>query len=125
MCGVERNADGFCKLRPPCVELSAAGLAFRAHQATAADVVRALEPVYSVLGDLGDKDALNPRLAEYAFFPLTHIFNETQKVSARGLELAVNCLQILVAKGWRQQLSAQNGKTAHYPPHIDHWRSTE
>lgn len=63
-----------------------------------------------MLSELGDKDALDEKLAEYSFFPLSHIFNETQRVSARCLELAVNCLRVLVTKGWRQRLSAQMGK---------------
>lgn len=97
-------------MRPPCVELSAVGLAFRGHQATSNDVARALEPVYNVLKQLAENDVLDEKLAEYAFFPLSHVFNETQRISARCLELAVNCLQILIAKGWRQHLSPQMGK---------------
>lgn len=98
------------QLRGPCVELSSVSLRFRGRQATTADVQRALEPVHNVLSDLGRKEELDEKLAEYSFFPLTHIFNETQRVSARCLELAVNCLQILVTKGWRRHLSPQMGK---------------
>ncbi|OJJ31057.1 hypothetical protein ASPWEDRAFT_162755 [Aspergillus wentii DTO 134E9] len=102
--------ESFKKLRAPCVELSSVGLAFRGNQSTSTDVVRALEPVYNILSELGDKEALDSKLAEYAFFPLSHIFNETQRVSARCLELAVNCLRVLVGKGWRKNLSPQMGK---------------
>lgn len=83
---------------------------FRGHQATSNDVARALEPLHNTLKELADKDALDEKLAEYAFFPLSHILNETQRVSARCLELTVNCLRILVAKGWRQHLSPMMGK---------------
>lgn len=100
----------FPKLRPPCVELSSIGLKFRAHQTTANDVLRALEAVYSVLKELGTKDALDEKLAEYTFFPLSHVFNETQRLSLRCLEIAVDCLRILVEKGWRHRLSPQMGK---------------
>ncbi|KAF7117416.1 hypothetical protein CNMCM5793_006361 [Aspergillus hiratsukae] len=102
--------ESFKKLRAPCIELSSVGLGFRGHQRTSNDVFQALSPLYNVLSQLADKDALDEKLAEYAFFPLSHIFNETQRLPARTLELAVNCLRILVAKGWRRRLSPQLGK---------------
>lgn len=92
------------------MELSLVGLRFRGRQASSNDVLKGLEPVYNALSELGDQDALNEKLAEYSFFPLSHIFNETQRLSARCLEVAVNCLRVLVTKGWRQQLSPQMGK---------------
>ncbi|PYH43137.1 uncharacterized protein BP01DRAFT_425126 [Aspergillus saccharolyticus JOP 1030-1] len=102
--------EAFSKLKPPCVELSAVGLRFRANQASPNDVFKALKPVYTVLSDLGSKNALDEKLAEYAFFPLCHIFNETQRTPINSLELAVKCLQVLVEKGWRRKLSHQMGK---------------
>ncbi|KAL1860035.1 hypothetical protein Plec18170_001984 [Paecilomyces lecythidis] len=102
--------EAFKKLRPPCVELSSVGLKFRAHQATTNDVLHALEPVHKVLEELGNKGVLDEKLAEYAFFPLSHIFNETKRLPARCLEIAVECLRILVERGWRRRLSPQMGK---------------
>ena len=77
---------------------------------TPKEVLRALEPLHALLVELARKDALDEKLAEYAFFPLTHIFNQTQQSSARCLELSVICLQILIEKGWRAKLSSQMGK---------------
>ncbi|PLB48973.1 HEAT repeat protein [Aspergillus steynii IBT 23096] len=102
--------ESFKQLRTPCVELSSTGLKFRGRQASANDVLQALRPVHNVLQDLAKKNELDGKLAEYAFFPLSHIFNETQRISANCLELAVNCLQILIAEGWREGLSPQMGK---------------
>ncbi|KAL5360682.1 armadillo-type protein [Aspergillus floccosus] len=100
----------FTKLKEPCVELSSVGLKFRGNQATSGDVLRALNPVYGVLSELAGRDALDEKLAEYAFFPLSHIFNETQRISSACLETAVNCLRILILDGWRENLSPQMGK---------------
>ena len=83
---------------------------FRGHQASSADVFRSLEPVYRLLKELGERNALDGKLAEYAFFPLSHIFNEARRLSVRCLETAIECLQILVLKGWKQALSPQLGK---------------
>lgn len=48
----------------------------------------------------GDEIALNPKLAEYIFFPLSHLFNEASRAPARALELALRCLQLLIEQGW-------------------------
>ncbi|CEJ61115.1 hypothetical protein PMG11_09657 [Penicillium brasilianum] len=102
--------ESFKLLREPCVELSSVGLRFRGNNASAADVTRALEPVYRTLKELTARNTLDGKLAEYAFFPLSHIFNETQRLPARCLELAVQCLHLLISDGWREQLSPALGK---------------
>ncbi|OJD17680.1 hypothetical protein AJ78_02271 [Emergomyces pasteurianus Ep9510] len=102
--------QAFSKLRPPCVELSSVGLKFRGNLATSKDVLQALEPVHSTLIEVASEYGLDEKLAEYAFFPLSHVFNETQRVSVRCLELAVRCLQILIEKGWRRNLPVKMGK---------------
>ncbi|KAJ5365381.1 Armadillo-like helical [Penicillium concentricum] len=102
--------ESFKQLRAPCIELSAVGLRFRGNQASAADVSRVLEPVHNCLKELAANNTLDEKLAEYAFFPLSHIFNETQRLPAQCLESAVQCLRILVANGWRQRLSPAMGK---------------
>ncbi|KAJ5238495.1 Armadillo-like helical [Penicillium chermesinum] len=102
--------ESFKQLRAPCVELSAAGLAFRGNNASADDVIRAAEPVYRVLEDLSRKHALDEKMAEYAFFPLSHIFNETKRLPARCLELAIKSLRILVEDGYGRKLAPAMGK---------------
>lgn len=92
------------------MELSSIGLSFRGNQASAQDVIRAVQPLHDVLELLAGKNALDEKLAEYAFFPLTHIFNQTQRLPARCLEIAVHSLQILVDSGYRKQLSPALGK---------------
>ena len=73
-------------------------------------VSHALDDVQKVLQRLSDLDALDEKLAEYAFFPFTHIFNEAQRLSASCLESSVNSLAILASKGWRQHLAPEMGK---------------
>ncbi|KAL6234143.1 hypothetical protein BDW75DRAFT_172513 [Aspergillus navahoensis] len=102
--------EAFKKLREPCVELSSVGLKFRGHHASHGDVLKALRSVYNVLNELAEQHALDEKLAEYAFFPLAHIFNESKRATVHVLELAVNCLRILVAEGWKARLSPQMGK---------------
>ena len=92
------------------MELSSVGLRFRGNQASAQEVLRAVEPLHDVLRQVASKNALDEKLAEYAFFPLTHIFNQTQQLPARCLEVAVHSLDILVRSGYRHQLSPALGK---------------
>jgi TELO2-interacting protein 1 len=98
------------KLRPACVELSSAALKFRTRQNQPSDVQITLDNLYSVLEPLGNGNALDAKLAEYVFFPLSQVFNESQALSQRCLELAVKCITVLVAKGWRLQLAPELGK---------------
>ena len=99
----------FNKLRPPCVELSQVALQFRAKQAAVKSVLQCLEKVEATLAPLADASALDAKLAEYVFFPLSHVFNAAPRLSSRCLELAVRCLCILVATGWRHSLAPEMG----------------
>lgn len=76
----------------------------------AKDLLRALEAVFQVVTGLGREDALDDKLAEYAFFPLSHIFNESRRVSERCLEVAICTLTVLINSGWRHKLAAEMGK---------------
>jgi TELO2-interacting protein 1 len=69
-----------------------------------------LEKVHVVLKRLGDKDCLDEKLAEYAFYPITHVFNQSQRLSSRTLEVAVDCTEILVSKGWREKIAPAMAK---------------
>ncbi|KAJ5921170.1 Armadillo-like helical [Penicillium verhagenii] len=106
----DQRQQSFKRLREPCVELHSVGTAFRGKTASAEDVTRALEPFHSTLKELAEQNKLDAKLAEYAFFPLTHIFNDTQRVPTRCLEQTVQCLQILVTAGWGRKIPPSLGK---------------
>ncbi|KAI1609846.1 armadillo-type protein [Exophiala viscosa] len=102
--------QAFQRLRSPCVELSSTALKFKADQVSPRAVLLALEPVYQILQSLSQDGLLDEKLAEYAFFPLTHIFNQSRRLSSRSLELAVKCVHILVTQGWRDKLLPEMAK---------------
>src|SRR5262249_5044160 len=64
----------------------------------------ALERVHEVLVSLGRENLLDEKLAEYAFFPLTHIFNQSRQLSSQALEVAVRSVEILISQGWKDKL---------------------
>ncbi|EFE35960.1 uncharacterized protein ARB_04894 [Trichophyton benhamiae CBS 112371] len=100
----------FQKLRPPCVELSSITLKFKGNLASSSEVLKALDTLYQTLQDVISYNGLDEKLAEYSFFPLSQIFNESQRISAQCVELALKCLQILIERGWSSRLSAELGK---------------
>ena len=60
--------------------------------------------------DVGSHGHLDEKLAEYVFFPLSHVFNESQRLSSRCLEVAVRCLKVLISQGWGHKLQPDMGK---------------
>jgi TELO2-interacting protein 1 len=73
-------------------------------------VLQGLQAVETALTALVSRKALDEKLAEYAFFPLTHVFNEAQKLSSACLESAVSCVSILAAEGWGPRIAPNMGK---------------
>ena len=70
-----------------------------------------LERLYIILEDLrAQGPILNDKLADYVFFPLSHVFRESKSLPARAVEIAVHCLQILVSYGWRDRTDHDLGK---------------
>lgn len=65
----------------------------------------------NVLTTTGRADRLDPGLADYVFVPLAQqVFNETKKLSPRCLEVAAECVTILVADGYGRFLTPKLGK---------------
>lgn len=107
----EARVKAFRALKPPCVELSQVALRYKGKKATGKDLIKALEDLQETLrAVIKQANALDSKLAEYAFFPLSHIFRDTKDLPIRAVELALQCLQILVAHGWQSQLSPDLGK---------------
>lgn len=66
--------------------------------------------MYTNLNTLAEDGTLDKRLAEYVLFPLSQIFNMSQRLSTRCLEIAVSSLRILVSHGWGPDLTPDMGK---------------
>ncbi|KAK5050614.1 hypothetical protein LTR84_003896 [Exophiala bonariae] len=107
---MNQRQEAFQQLRSPCVELSSVVLKFKTNQVASKAVLLALEPVHHALDTLGQQGSLDHKLAEYAFFPLTQILNQSKQLPSQVLELTLKCIQILVSKGWKDQLAPQMAK---------------
>ncbi|KAL8832621.1 MAG: hypothetical protein Q9170_004821, partial [Blastenia crenularia] len=104
----EGRVKAFRRLKPSCVELSQVALRYKLNKATAKDLLKCLEQLNESLQLVGR--FLDPKLADYVFFPLSYIFGESKKLPSRVLELALCCLRVLIIHGWRDQLSSEVGK---------------
>ena len=105
------HVEAFRRLRPACVELSQVALKRKAKGANAIDVIKSLESLQTILRSVAsESDALNPKLADYVFFPLSHIFRDLKDLPVRAVEVAVLCLQILIQDGWKTQLPGEMGR---------------
>ena len=63
------------------------------------------------LEDITRQDyALDGKLAEYVFFPLSHVFRESKAIPVRATEVALQCLQTLISRGWRESISRDLAK---------------
>ncbi|MCJ1451150.1 hypothetical protein MMC28_001485 [Mycoblastus sanguinarius] len=107
----DARVKAFRALKPPCVELSQTALRYKGRKATAKDVIKALEHLHSTLQIVSRQaNTLDLKLADYAFFPLSHIFRDSKDLPVRAVEVALQCLHILISYGWRGQLSSDLSK---------------
>lgn len=107
----EARVKAFRALKPPCVELSQVALQYRGKKATTKDIITSLESLYETIMTIsGEDNALDSKLADYVFFPLSHIFRDCKDLPVRAVEVALQCLQILISQGWRSQLAFELGK---------------
>ncbi|EME84970.1 uncharacterized protein MYCFIDRAFT_134049 [Pseudocercospora fijiensis CIRAD86] len=105
---MEGRSDIFQRLKPPCVALSQAALALNGANNDTQEVVQRLEDLKQVLSTATARsDNLDAKLADYVFFPLSHVLKASQKASIRCLELSIQCLAILVEHGWRFHIQPQ------------------
>ncbi|KAI9773608.1 MAG: hypothetical protein M1840_006882 [Geoglossum simile] len=96
------------QLKPACVDLSQVALSFGSQRADAKAVIRALDTLLEVLNR--DARSLDSALGDYVFFPLSHIFRQSRLLPERALELALNCLDVLLLNCWNQNVSNELAK---------------
>ncbi|KAJ9639412.1 hypothetical protein H2201_002927 [Coniosporium apollinis] len=98
----------FQTIKNPCVQLSQAILSFAGRSGDPKEVLVGLERLYETLWNLSRCEAvIDEKLAEYIFFPLSHVFRESQRLPLKALETALKCLSILLRTGWRSQVSPE------------------
>ncbi|KAI9665218.1 MAG: hypothetical protein M1831_002228 [Alyxoria varia] len=100
---LDRSIEGR-KLKPACTQLSDAALKFQPSRAGNRILIDKLDELSRILNTIEantkTRRALSPKLGEYAFFPLSHVFRRRNEVPVRALELATSCLLIILRRAW-------------------------
>ena len=107
----EARVKAFRALKPPCVELSQVALRYKSKKAATKDIINSLESLHETIESIGGQDnALDSQVGDYVFFPLSHIFRDSKDLPVRAVEVALQCLELLISRGWRSHLSSDLGK---------------
>lgn len=92
------------------MKLSQAALGLAGKAGNSKDVVDSLAQLLTTLKDITTSSGpLDEKLADYVFFPLSHVLRESQNLPVRALELSLHCLSILLRTGWRSRIAPDLG----------------
>ena len=73
-------------------------------------MIKALDSLDHILSEVARPGtAFDPNLADYVFFPLSHVFKQSQQIPERAVELAVKCLIRILETGWSRKLPVEIG----------------
>ncbi|KAK5110173.1 hypothetical protein LTR62_006169 [Meristemomyces frigidus] len=104
---METRNGAFQTLKPICVALSQAALTASTSKKDRSAIINGLEILQKSLTKLSSNDILDAKLADYAFFPLSQVLKQSNRLTIQCLELSLQCIAILVEQGWRQQIQLQ------------------
>lgn len=95
-------------MKPPCVALGEAARTLSGPNANSQEVATRLEELKETLAAVTKPPySLDDQLAGYVFYPLALVLKASQTVSIRCLELAFQCLAVLIAHGWQSRVQTE------------------
>ncbi|KAG8166160.1 hypothetical protein KVR01_004712 [Diaporthe batatas] len=102
----------FAKLKPVCVEISKLALQGSKGQDKTVAAKRLQELLNQLNGILEDQiqyDAtlLDDKIAEYVFFPLSHLLRQRDALPIRVIETIIKSLRLLIQHGWKSRISKE------------------
>ncbi|PHH75156.1 hypothetical protein CDD80_2596 [Ophiocordyceps camponoti-rufipedis] len=106
--GRDRNAL-FLELKPCLVQVTQLANRNSLDSAENRQLLELTSQIHAILQEQVDQkpEALDDILAEYAFFPLSHVFGQIDRFSFPLIENCFKILRILIAYGWKSKISAQ------------------
>ncbi|KAJ4400436.1 hypothetical protein N0V91_008690 [Didymella pomorum] len=91
----------FQRLKQPCIEVLQVTATLAQRPNAKRELVQALTTLLDTLIDITAKPhALDAKLAEYAFVPISQVLRLSRQVSVRALELCLECVSVLLRSGW-------------------------
>ena len=96
------------QLKPICVDLSQSALRYSSHKTDPDRISTILKQLLKTLenepGASANNGNLDSKIAEYVFFPLSHILRQIESLPLRTVELTLQCIQIILRTGWREKV---------------------
>jgi hypothetical protein len=90
------------QLKPTCVKLSQLALRDDGSPASSKTLRDTSFDLYNILEDrCRGNPAFDDKLADYVFFPLSHVLRLCQKHPTRLAELSTKCVRVLLEGGWK------------------------
>jgi hypothetical protein len=100
--------QAFQKLKPACIAVSQAILSLNGPESSVSDLASKLVTLQQIIKSFpASNNPLDEKLADYIFFPLSHVLKFSQKVSLQCLETTLEILAVLIEHGWRQKIRPQ------------------
>jgi len=96
----------FQRLKPLCVTVSDHALRVKP-TTTPQHLQNALSALYAALSSVDDPSLITPAIADYVFFPLSHILRRKDEWTERVLELTLSCVRVLLDTAWSNRLIPQ------------------
>ncbi|KKY36129.1 putative heat repeat protein [Diaporthe ampelina] len=100
----------FANLKPICIEISRLALQGNKGQDKTVGAKRLQELLNQLIGVLEDQiqyDAtvLDDKIADYVFFPLSHLLRQHETHPIRVIESVIKSLRLLIQHGWKSRIS--------------------
>ncbi|KAF4929286.1 TEL2-interacting protein 1 [Colletotrichum fructicola] len=97
----------FQQLKPCCVSISQLAIRPPEGPSSFQRLTELATELFCILNDQINRDStvIDEKLADYVFFPLSHIFRNQDKYPKRLVELSIKCLTIIVIHGWKSNIS--------------------
>ncbi|KAH6625810.1 HEAT repeat protein-like protein [Boeremia exigua] len=93
--------ETFQRLKQPCIQVLHATSALAQAPDAKRRLVHALASLLHTLTAVASQPgALDPKLAEYAFVPVSQVLRLSRQVPVRALELCLECVSVLLRSGW-------------------------
>ncbi|KAH6636498.1 armadillo-type protein [Chaetomium tenue] len=104
-----RRTEFFQQLKSVCIPLSRFALGPKGQAVDSKEVLKLLESLIGLWTTQADSDAsiLDDKLAEYVFFPLSHLLRDRDRYPMRVIEAVVRLLRLLIQYGWKAKASPQ------------------
>ncbi|KAF6814361.1 heat repeat protein [Colletotrichum sojae] len=99
----------FHQLKPCCISISQLAIRPPEGTLTSKRITDLVAELSQMLNDQINRDAsvMDEKLADYVFFPLSHIFRNHGQHPQRLIELAVKCLTVIIVHGWKSNISPE------------------